>query len=56
MVKPEVIRKRLDKLEEYLQILKTLRKYSFEEFVADPERYGSAERFLACHRNGLGFG
>jgi uncharacterized protein YutE (UPF0331/DUF86 family) len=46
VVKPEVIRKRLGKAEEYVQILRALQKYSFEEFVSDPERYGSGERFL----------
>ncbi len=46
MVKAEVLRKRLNKLDEYLLILGRLRRYTFEEFTADPERYGSAERFL----------
>ena len=46
MVRAEVLRKRLGKLDEYLAILRELRKYTFEEFVADPEHYGSAERFL----------
>lgn len=46
MVRPEVIRKRLNKLDEYLSILYNLRKYSFDNFTRDPERYGSAERFL----------
>ena len=46
MVRPEVIQKRLGKVEEYLTILKKLQRYSLAEFVADPERYGSAERFL----------
>jgi len=46
MVRPEVIRKRLNKLDEYLSILYNLRKYSFDDFTSDPERYGSAERFL----------
>ena len=46
MLKPEVIRKRLDKLDEYLSILRDLRKYSFAEFSKNPEHYGSAERFL----------
>ena len=46
MVRPEVIRKRLNKLDEYLSILYNLRKYSFDDFTGDPERYGSAERFL----------
>ena len=46
MVKPEVIRRRFDKLDEYLTILKRLQQYSYDELVADPEHYGSAERFL----------
>ncbi len=39
-------RKRINKLDEYLSILNKLQIYSFEEFLANPERYGSAERFL----------
>jgi uncharacterized protein YutE (UPF0331/DUF86 family) len=46
VVRVEVIRKRLRKLDEYLAILAGLRGYTFEEFVADPEHYGSTERFL----------
>jgi uncharacterized protein YutE (UPF0331/DUF86 family) len=46
MVNPEVIRRRLNKLDEYLSILNRLQRYSLAEFKADPERYGSAERFL----------
>lgn len=46
MIRAEVIRKRLNKLDEYLAILQGLRSYTFEEFSANPERYGSAERFL----------
>ena len=46
MVRPEVIRKRLNKLDEYLSILYNMRKYSFDDFTSDPECYGSAERFL----------
>ena len=46
MVRPEVIRKRLNKLDEYLSILYNLRKYSFDDFTSNPERYGSVERFL----------
>ena len=46
MVRAEVIRKRWGKLDEYLAILQELRRYTFEKFVADPEHYGSAERFL----------
>ncbi len=46
MVRAEVRRKRLNKLDEYLLILLQLCRYTFEEFIASPERYGSAERFL----------
>jgi uncharacterized protein YutE (UPF0331/DUF86 family) len=46
VVRAEIIRKRLNKLDEYLAVIKKLQRYSFEEFIADPERYGSAERFL----------
>lgn len=46
MVRPDVIRKRLEKLDEYLAILRQLQRYSYDEFVDNPERYGSAERFL----------
>jgi len=42
----EVIRRRLQKLDEYLGILYGLQAYTLEAFVGDPERYGSAERFL----------
>lgn len=46
MVRREVIRKRLNKLDEYLRILHDLQQYSYDEFIGDPEHYGSAERFL----------
>ncbi len=46
MVRPEVLQRRLRKLDEYLEILRRLQRYRFEEFIEDPERYGSAERFL----------
>jgi len=46
MVRVEIIRKRLNKLDEYLSILYKLQKYTVEEFMADPEHYGSTERFL----------
>jgi uncharacterized protein YutE (UPF0331/DUF86 family) len=45
VARPEVIRRRLQKLDEYLEILQGLQCYSFESFVEDPEHYGSAERF-----------
>jgi uncharacterized protein YutE (UPF0331/DUF86 family) len=46
MVKPEVVRRRFEKLDEYLTILNRLKKYSYEDLISDPEHYGSAERFL----------
>ena len=46
MVRREVLYKRLNQLDEYLVILRGLQRYSQEEFAADPEHYGSAERFL----------
>ena len=53
MVRPEVIQKRLAKVEEYLTILKGIQRYALEEFLADPERYGSAERFLQLAIEGM---
>lgn len=46
VVKPEVVRKRLNKLDEYLKILYGMQKYALEEFLSDPEHYASVERFL----------
>ena len=46
MLNPEVIRRRLQRVDEYLDILAGLQRYSLDDFLADPERYGSAERFL----------
>lgn len=46
MVKREVIHKRLKRLNEYLSILHSLQKYDYDEFIANPELYGSTERFL----------
>lgn len=46
MIRAEVIRKRLNKLDEYLSILRAIRRYEWEEFIRNPEHYGSAERFL----------
>ncbi len=40
MVRAEVIRKRINKLDEYLSILNKLQIYSFEEFMANPELPG----------------
>ena len=46
VIKPEVIRKRLNKLDEYLNILYSLQKYPLDEFLSNPEHYASVERFL----------
>ena len=46
MVKPEVVRRRLQGFREYLEILDRYRAYDLETFLGDPEHYGSAERFL----------
>lgn len=46
MVRAEVIRKRLEKLEEYIEIPRGLQKCSLQEFIDHPEHYGCAERFL----------
>lgn len=46
MVRAEVVRKRLQKLDEYLAILRGLQRFDEEGFLEDPERYGAAERFL----------
>jgi uncharacterized protein YutE (UPF0331/DUF86 family) len=46
MVRKEVLHKRLNKLDEHLEILHRLQRYDFEAFANDPEHYGSAERFL----------
>jgi uncharacterized protein YutE (UPF0331/DUF86 family) len=46
VVRQEVLRKRLNRLDEYLSILRGLKRYSLPEFLENPERYGSAERFL----------
>lgn len=46
MIKTEVLRRRLNKLDEYMTILQRLSQYDQPTFLADPEHYGSAERFL----------
>ena len=46
MVDAELVKRRLQRLDEYVEILKRLRRYSSEEFLGEPERYGSAERFM----------
>lgn len=54
MVRAEVVRKRLNKLDAYLVILHNLQKYSREAFLANPERYGSAERFMQLAIEAIG--
>jgi len=46
MVRPEIIRRRLQRFGEYLTILERFQRYDLEAFLSDPEHYGSAERFL----------
>lgn len=46
MVNADVVRRRVERLAEYLQILRHYQDYDLEAFLDDPERYGSAERFL----------
>jgi uncharacterized protein YutE (UPF0331/DUF86 family) len=46
MVRPEILRKRMNKLDEYLKVLRRLQRYERDEFLSEPEHYGSAERFL----------
>ncbi len=45
---------RLKKLDEYRQILEGLKRYTYEEFISDPEHYGCAERFLQLSIEVLG--
>lgn len=46
MVRREMIQLRFERIEEYLEILERYHAYTYDEFHNDPERYGSAERFL----------
>ena len=46
MVDPEIIRKRLARLDDYLVILERQVRYDLDTFIGDPEHYGSAEHFL----------
>lgn len=46
MVRREVIERRLKKLDEYLSVLTAFQKYTLADFLSDPERYGSTERFF----------
>lgn len=46
MVNPDVLHRRLKKLDEYLGYLDDAQRYSYREFADDPEHRGSVERFL----------
>ncbi|MBC2581686.1 type VII toxin-antitoxin system HepT family RNase toxin [Clostridium sp. DJ247] len=46
MVKRDVIISRVNKLNEYINILKSIKKYDKETYISDPLLYGSSERFL----------
>lgn len=46
MVRKELIQKRLKKLVEYLDILRGLQVHSYDEFIGNPQYFGSTERFL----------
>jgi uncharacterized protein YutE (UPF0331/DUF86 family) len=46
VTRPEVLRRRLLHLEANLRVLRGLAAYTLDDFLASPERYGAAERFL----------
>lgn len=46
MVKPDLIQKRLRKLDEYIHMLEKLRANSRESILNDPFIYGNVERYL----------
>jgi len=46
MVRPKVLRRRLQKLDEYIEYLEEAQEYSFEEFVSAVEVYSAVERNL----------
>lgn len=46
MVRPEVIRRRLEKLDTFLGYLEDAQSYSFDEFQSDIEVYSAVERNL----------
>lgn len=46
MVKREVVLSRFSKLNEYIDFLNKVKKYSRDEYVKDPFVYGASERFL----------
>lgn len=46
MVRVEVLKKRIVKLEEYLGLLAAYRNMPLDKFLSNPEHYHSAERLL----------
>ena len=46
MVNVSVLNARLEKLREYLDVLRSIREYDLERFRRDPLVYGAAERYL----------
>lgn len=42
----EVVQKRLEKLDEYVQLLERLSAEPKDKFVSDPLVYGNVERYL----------
>lgn len=46
MIKREIVISIIDKLNEYINILKSVRKYDKKKYIDDPLIYGSSERFL----------
>jgi len=54
MVRPEVIRRRLQKVDTFLEYLERAQSYSFEEFRSDIEVYSAVERNLQLAIESLG--
>lgn len=46
MVRAEVLQRRIQKIDEYLQLLEKYSSLPIQEFLSDPEHYHSAERLL----------
>lgn len=46
MVKREIVLVRISKLDEYINFLDKIKRYSKDEYINDPLIYGSTERFL----------
>lgn len=49
MVKREVVISRINKLNEYIDILKSARRYSKETYVSDPFIYGATDKTNCVH-------